>query len=292
MSVCTLCPRKCGVDRATGEIGFCNSGALPVVARAAAHFGEEPCISGNRGSGTVFFSGCNLRCVFCQNNEISRGETGREVSIERLAEIFNELENLGVHNLNLVTATHFADSVVAALRLAKPKIPVVWNSSGFETRETLDMLSPFVQVFMPDLKYSLSKNSGRFSAAPDYPETASMAIKHMFRLAGKCVFDDDGLLKNGVLIRHLILPNGLEDAFDVIDFVAKFPKGEVLFSLMSQFTPLADKEKYSELSRRINLSEHEMALRYMIKVGIEKGYSQDLESATDEMIPSFDLTGV
>ena len=292
MSACNLCPRKCGIDRATGEIGFCNSGAMPVVARAAAHFGEEPCISGSRGSGTVFFSGCNLHCVFCQNSEISRGHTGREVSIERLAEIFNELENLGVHNLNLVTATHFADSIVAALRLAKPKIPVVWNCSGYETIETLDMLAPFVQVFMPDLKYSLSKNAERFSAAPDYPEIAPAAIEHMFRLAGKCVFDSDGFLQKGVLIRHLILPNGLEDALDVIDFVSKFPKGEVFFSLMSQFTPLADKEKYPELSRKISLSEHERALRYMKKAGIESGYSQDLESATDEMIPSFDLTGI
>ena len=292
MSICTLCPRKCGVDRTLGETGFCGAGAAPVLARAAAHFGEEPCISGNRGSGTVFFSGCNLRCVFCQNSEISRGNAGREISATRLAEIFAELEELGVHNINLVTATHFADSVVAALRLAKLKTPVIWNSSGYETRETLEMLAPYVRVFMPDLKYSLPKNSEHFSAAPNYPEIAQAAIEHMFRLAGKCVFDDEGILQQGVLIRHLILPGGLEDAFDVIHFVSKFPKGEVLFSLMSQFTPLADKEKYPELSRKISVSEHERAQNYLIKSGIETGYTQALESATSAMMPRFDLSGV
>ncbi|MEA4894030.1 MAG: radical SAM protein [Oscillospiraceae bacterium] len=293
MSRCFLCPRACGADRENGERGICSCGDLPVIARAAAHFGEEPCISGTCGSGTVFFSGCGLRCVFCQNREISVEGRGREISVTRLAEIFSELEESGVHNLNLVTATHFTDKVVEALRLARPKIPVVWNSSAYENTETLKMLEGYVQVYMPDFKYSSGEAALRYSGARDYPETAKAAINEMFRQTGPSVIDGEGLLKSGVLIRHLILPGRLYDAFDVIDWVAEnFPKNAVLFSLMSQFVPLAKKEKYPELDRPLTKEEYERAQSYLTLSGIESGYFQELSSATGELIPDFDLTGV
>ena len=293
MSKCFLCPRSCGADRANGERGFCGCGEKPMVARAAAHFGEEPCISGSYGSGTVFFSGCNMQCVFCQNREISLERQGKEVSVARLAEIFSELENSGVHNLNLVTAAHFADKVIDALKLAKPKIPVVWNSSGYESIETLKMLEGYVQVYMPDLKYSSNDAALRYSGARDYPETAKNAILEMYRQTGPFVIDEEGLLKSGVLIRHLILPLRLDDAFDVIDWVSEsFPKSGVLFSLMSQFVPLADKKKYPELDRLLTKEEYERAQSYLSLSGIENGYFQELSSATGELIPDFDLTGV
>ncbi|PKM74177.1 MAG: radical SAM protein [Firmicutes bacterium HGW-Firmicutes-16] len=293
MTKCFLCPRNCGSDRENGERGFCGLGALPVVARAAAHFGEEPCITGCGGSGTVFFSGCNMHCVFCQNREISFEGHGKEISVTRLAEIFSELEDSGVHNLNLVTATHFADKVVEALKLAKPKIPVVWNSTGYESVETLKMLEGFVQVYMPDLKYSSSDAALRYSGARNYPFVAKQAILEMYRQTGPFVMDDEGLLKSGVLIRHLILPDRLDDTFDVIDWVTEcFPKNAVLFSLMSQFVPLADKEKYPELDRLLTKEEYERAQSYLSLSGIKNGYFQELSSATDELIPDFDLTGV
>ncbi len=293
MTKCFLCPKSCGADRENGERGFCGLGALPLVARAAAHFGEEPCISGTCGSGTVFFSGCNMQCVFCQNREISSERHGKEVSVARLAEIFSELEASGVHNLNLVTATHFAVKVVEALKLAKPKIPVVWNSSGYESIETLKMLEGYVQVYIPDLKYSSCDAAHRYSGSQDYPNVAKKAILEMYRQTGPFVMDEDELLKSGVLIRHLILPDRLDDTFDVIDWVSEcFPKNAVLFSLMSQFVPLADKEKYPELDRLLTKEEYERAQSYLSLSGIENGYFQELSSATSELIPDFDLTGI
>ena len=290
---CLLCPRNCGVDRTVGKRGFCRCGDLPVVARAAAHFGEEPCISGSCGSGTVFFSGCSMQCVFCQNREISFEGRGRELSVARLAEIFSELEESGVHNINLVTPTHFTDKILEALKIAKPKIPVVWNSSAYESVETLKTLEGVVQVYMPDLKYTSADAALRYSGARDYPSIAKSAIMEMFRQTGSFVMDSEGLLRNGVLIRHLILPVRLDDAFDVIDWVSEsFPKNAVLFSLMSQFVPLADKAKYPELFRALSRKEFDRAQSYLSLSGIENGYFQELSAATNELIPSFDLTGV
>lgn len=290
---CNLCPRKCGADRELGQLGYCKMPSEPVVARAAAHFGEEPCISGQDGSGTVFFSGCTMQCVFCQNRIISFDGRGKEVSIERLAKIFLELEAQGVCNLNLVTATHFADKVVEALDLVKPKIPVVWNSSGYECLETLKMLEGRVQIYMPDIKYSRSDAAARYSSAPDYPQIAKEAVLEMYRQTGKFVMDENGVLKSGVLIRHLVLPDRLEDCFDIIDWVAdSFPPDGVLFSLMSQFTPLADREKYPELARALTREEYERARAYLDSSPIRNGFYQDLCSATEEFIPDFDFTGV
>ncbi len=292
-SKCFLCPRNCGVNRGGGELGFCRCGENPVVARAAPHFGEEPCISGDMGSGTVFFSGCNMHCVFCQNREISLMGQGRQVSVSRLAEIFSELEQSGVHNLNLVTPTHFTNKIIEALKIAKPQIPVVWNSSAYESVETLKTLEGLVQIYMPDLKYTSAETAFRYSVANDYPSIAKAAIMEMYRQTGRIVTDSDGLLKSGVLIRHLVLPKRLDDAFDVIDWIAdSFPKNVVLFSLMSQFVPLADKVKFPELARSISREEFDRVQSYLSLSRIESGYFQELSSATDELIPSFDLTGV
>ncbi len=289
---CRLCPRLCTLDR-DEKLGYCNSPSLPCVARAAPHFGEEPCISGTKGSGTVFFSGCSLGCVFCQNREIIRGEGGLPVSVSRLAEIFSALEAQGVHNLNLVTPGHFADRIAEALRLTKPKIPVVWNSSGYERVETLRLLEGLVQIYLPDFKYTRSETARRYSAASDYPEVAQAAILEMFRQTGAFRLDENGLLQRGVLIRHLVLPGLLDETFDVIDWVTeRLPKNAVLFSLMSQFTPLADPQKYPELARSITEEEYARVCSYLSLSGIENGYLQALSSATGEMIPAFDGTGI
>ena len=292
-SKCTLCPRNCLVDREKGELGFCRCADLPVIARAAPHYGEEPCISGTKGSGTVFFSGCNMQCVFCQNSDISINRDGKNVSVSRLAQIFSELEELGVHNLNLVTASHFTDKVVEALKIAKPNIPVVWNSSGYESVETLKLLDGHVQIYMPDFKYTTSDVALRYSGAKDYPQIAASAIKEMYRQTGKYAIDDDGLLKRGILIRHLILPGRLDDTFDVIDWISEtFPKNSVLFSLMSQFVPLLDNQRFPEIARSITQEEYDRAQSYLSLSRIENGFFQELSSATGELIPNFDLTGV
>lgn len=292
--LCNDCPRRCGADREFDKAGgVCRSPLTPVIARAAPHFGEEPCISGERGSGTVFFSGCNLRCVFCQNRDISRRSAGKPVTVERLRDIFLELQDEGVHNINLVTAAHFIRPVTEALEGAKLSIPVVWNSSGYESVESLRRLEGLVQVYMPDLKYLDPKLSLRYSAAKDYPEVAVSAIAEMYRQRGRFVLDDEDMLVSGVLVRHLILPGARENSEKVIRFIAEnYPGDRVLFSLMCQYTPMPGLEKYPELQRTVTASENDALCRYMEDCGIEYGFFQEPESATDEMIPDFDLTGV
>ena len=292
--LCNDCPRRCGADREFDKAGgVCRSPLTPVIARAAPHFGEEPCISGDKGSGTVFFSGCNLRCVFCQNRDISRGSAGKPVTVERLRDIFLELQDEGVHNINLVTAAHFIRPVTEALEGAKLNIPVVWNSSGYESVESLRRLEGLVQVYMPDLKYLDPKLSLRYSAAKDYPEVAVSAIAEMYRQRGRFVLDDEDMLVSGVLVRHLILPGARENSEKVIRFIAEnYPGDRVLFSLMCQYTPMPGIEKYPELQRTVTASENDALCRYMEDCGIEYGFFQEPESATDEMIPDFDLTGV
>lgn len=292
--LCNDCPRRCGADREFDKAGgVCRSPLTPVIARAAPHFGEEPCISGDKGSGTVFFSGCNLRCVFCQNRDISRGSAGKPVTVERLRDIFLELQDEGVHNINLVTAAHFIRPVTEALESAKLKIPVVWNSSGYESVEALRRLEGLVQVYMPDLKYLDPEPALRYSAAKDYPEVAVSAIAEMYRQRGRFVLDDEDMLVSGVLVRHLILPGATENSEKVIRFIAEnYPGDRVLFSLMCQYTPMPGLEKYPELQRTVTASENDALCRYMEDCGIEYGFFQEPESATDEMIPDFDLTGV
>lgn len=292
--VCNICPRRCGAERGDSTPGgVCASPALPRIARAAPHFGEEPCISGANGSGTVFFSGCNLRCVFCQNSQISRGGTGKTVSVRRLRDIFLELQDKGVHNINLVTASHYVEPVAEALREAKLNIPVAWNSSGYDSLEALHRLDGLVQIYMPDLKYGSSDIARRYSAAPDYPEVARAAILEMYRQTGSFVLDENDMLKSGVLIRHLILPDNERNSRDVIDFVAdNFPGDRVLFSLMSQFTPMPGTERFPELQKTVTPELNDRLIDYMCARGIEYGFWQEPDSATGDMIPAFDLTGV
>lgn len=292
--ICCDCPRACGAKRADDvPAGLCQSAALPRIARAAPHYGEEPCISGERGSGAVFFTGCNLRCVFCQNRDISRGQGGKRVTADELRGIMLRLRDEGVHNINLVTGTHFVREIERALDGLELGIPVVWNSSGYESVESLRRLEGLVQVYMPDYKYTDASLSRRYSAAGDYPAAAAAAIREMYRQRGAYVMDSEGMLRSGLLIRHLIMPGQTENAMNVIDFVAdEFPPGSVLFSLMSQYTPMPGLEAFPELEKRVTAEENELLIDYMQKRGISDGYWQETDSATDEMIPDFDGTGV
>ena len=291
--ICTDCPRRCGAERGEKKRGgVCFSPALPVVARAAPHYGEEPCISGSRGSGTVFFTGCSLKCVFCQNREISRGQGGKAVTVPQLRDILLRLRDQGVHNINLVTPSHFIRPIAEALSGLDLGVPVVWNSSGYESVESLKMLEGLVQIYMPDFKYAKRDLAKRYSAAEDYPEVARAAIREMFRQTGPFRMDGEGLLRSGVLIRHLILPGQDLNAMDAIDFAAEeFPKGSVLFSLMCQYTPMPGLERFPELQHPIDPELNDRLIRYMRRLGLE-GYWQETGSATADEIPDFDLTGL
>ncbi|MDD6189195.1 MAG: radical SAM protein [Clostridiales bacterium] len=292
MSNCTLCPRKCSADRAGGKTGVCGAGEKILVARAAAHYWEEPCISGEKGSGAVFFSGCSLKCVFCQNYEISSGMKGREVTVVQLRDIFRRLADSGVHNINLVNPTHFAAAIAEALE-QPPGIPVVYNCGGYESVETLKMLEGKVQIYLPDMKYSDNAAARRYSGAGDYVETAKAAILEMYRQTGDYVLDDAGMLRSGVVIRHLILPGLLENSRGVIDWVDDtFLPGSVLFSLMSQYTPCGRAAEFPEINRRLTAEEYGKIQAYMDRSGIMDGFFQDMESAGEEFIPDFDFTGI
>lgn len=290
---CNLCPRKCNALRSDCEPGgFCRSPLLPRIARAAAHFGEEPCIAGSAGTGAVFFTGCSLRCVFCQNKDISRGEGGEAVSVQKLRQIILSLEDSGVDSIDLVTGTHYIPAIAEALGGLRLSVPVVWNSSGYESIEGLRMLEGLVQVYMPDFKYYRAAPAKKYSLAQDYPGIASAAIKEMFRQVGAYELDEKGLMKKGVLIRHLIMPGLEDDAMDIIDFAAdEFPRGSVLFSLMSQYTPIDGLEGFPELQRRIDAESNERLIHYM-KARHLDGFWQETAAAGEEMIPDFDGTGV
>ena len=292
--ICRDCPRHCGVIRNTErKSGYCRSYSLPSVVRAAPHFGEEPCISGRQGSGAVFFSGCNLGCVYCQNREISRESCGKTVDAEELGDIILRLAETGVHNINLVSATHFTRTVAKALEQISLDIPVVWNSSGYESADALKMLEGLVQIYMPDLKYLRPETAMRYSFAIDYPEVVKSALAEMFRQTGRYVFDGDGILQRGLLIRHLILPGSELNTMDVIDYISdSFPEDSVIFSLMSQYTPIPGLEDYPELKSPIDAETNDRMCSYLRKSRIVSGYWQDPSSATEDLLPPFDLTGV
>ena len=290
MTNCTLCPRQCKADRTTGK-GRCRMPDRPVLARAALHHWEEPPLSGTRGAGTVFFSGCSLGCIFCQNDSISQQDFGKEITAARLREIFFELIQAGAHNIDLVNPTHYAHVVAEALAEPLP-VPVVWNSGGYDRVETLRTLEGKIQIYLPDYKYPDSAGAKKYAGAEDYPETAQAAIREMVRQTGPYELDDAGILKKGVIIRHLILPGRLEQAKRVMDWVADtFPPHTVLFSLMSQYTPWGKADQYPELNRRLRKSEVRAASAYMANLGLD-GFSQEESAAKAEYIPNFDLTGV
>ncbi|MCH5324361.1 MAG: radical SAM protein [Eubacterium sp.] len=292
MSRCYQCPRKCGADR-ENTTGFCGVQGLK-AARAALHFGEEPCISGTRGSGTVFFSGCVLRCVFCQNAPLSHGTEGKEITPARLGEIFLELQEKGAHNINLVTPTQFSNEIAAVLEKVKPRldIPVVWNCGGYESTDTIKRLDGLVDVYLPDFKYADGALSGKYSAAPDYPETAIAAIKAMHDSRGGVRFDSDGMMTNGVMVRHLVLPNYRRDSMRALDMLAEaLPISEIRLSLMRQYVPCHKAMEIKELARKVTTFEYEAVAEHAAQLGFI-GYTQEKASAGTELIPEWNYEGL
>lgn len=292
---CTLCPRQCKVNRLEGRPGYCGMDSTVRVARAALHMWEEPCISGKKGSGAVFFSGCGLRCCFCQNRDIAIGDCGKEITVERLSEIFLELQEKGAANLNLVTGAHYVPQIVQALEMAKGKgfrLPVVYNSSGYEQVGTLRMLEGYVDVYLPDMKYADGKLAADFSHAEDYPLVAKAAIAEMVRQTGSCEFGEDGYIQKGTIIRHLILPGHTRNSIAVLDYLHRTYGNKVFISVMNQYTPVWQQEKYPELNRKVTRREYEKVLDAAVELGIENGYFQERETAKESFIPAFDYEGV
>jgi len=293
---CTLCPRMCHADRIHSH-GFCGAGAALKIARAALHPWEEPCISGTNGSGTVFFSGCTLKCVFCQNNTLSHENFGKEISIRRLADIFLELQSQGAHNINLVTATHYLPSIKEALDMAGTAlhIPVVYNCGGYERPETLREFSDYIDIYLPDLKYYDSSLSEKYSSARDYFPVASKAIEEMIRLTGGLKWNPENpsLLQKGVIIRHMVLPGAKNDSIKLLHWMKDaLPEGQFMVSLMSQYTPFYKSSLYPEINRRITSYEYQKVLDTAINLGLVHGYMQEKSSAKEEYTPPFDLSGV
>ncbi len=297
MSLCNICPRRCRIDRreslsGSGPVGYCRLGMLPVVSRAALHHWEEPCISGTRGAGTVFFAGCNLSCVYCQNYDISVLRKGVEISVERLRAIYFELIAQGAHNIDLVTPTHFTHAIYQSLSEPLP-VPVVYNCGGYESVHTVAFLRKKIQIWLPDLKYSDSRAAARYSDAPDYFERATAAIEQMVRQTGNYDIGPDGLLRKGVLIRHLVLPGQLDNTKGVLDYIADtFRPGQILFSLMRQYVPCGRAAEFPEINRPLSDEEYEEAESYMESLGIEDGYIQQKGAADSAYTPAFDGTGV
>lgn len=289
--ICSLCPRSCGAERTdeTGK-GFCGVGALPRVARAALHHWEEPCISGTRGSGAVFFSGCALRCAFCQNEGISHGCAGENISVRRLADIFRELEDQGAHNINLVTAAQFVPRVLEALAIYRPGVPIVYNSSGYERMETLRMLDGAIDVYLPDYKYIDPEMARLLSGAADYPEIAWAAIAEMRRQTGPAVYDAEGMMTRGTLVRHLLLPGLTGDCMKILTRIRdELPDTPV--SLMGQYMPCGRARDIPGMNRRVTRREYARALAHMEAIGLD-GYRQKLASASETFVPDFNLEGV
>lgn len=289
--ICAMCPRRCRAERSerTGA-GVCGSGTLPRVARAALHHWEEPCISGTRGSGAVFFCGCALGCAFCQNEEISHGRVGKTLSVPQLAECFRDLEAQGAHNINLVTASHFVLPVLEALSLYRPHIPIVWNSSGYESEQTLALLDGHIDIYLPDYKYIDPKMAALLSHAPDYPQVALRAIAAMRRQTGPAVYDADGLMLRGTQIRHLLLPGLSGDAMRILTSIADaLPPTPV--SLMSQYVPCGRAKEIPGMNRRVTRREYERVAAHMRALGLP-GYVQSLSAASEDFVPAFDGTGI
>lgn len=293
---CRLCPRQCGVNRRAGEKGFCGAvGEKVRVARAALHFWEEPCISGERGSGTVFFSWCTMRCVFCQNREIRSGEAGADITIERLADIFLEQQGRGAHNINLVTPTHYLPQIILALEMARERgltLPVVYNTSGYERAEMLRLLEGVVDVWLPDFKYLTDALAKEYSGAPGYSETALAALDEMVRQAGEPQFDDDGMMTRGVIIRHLCLPGHLEESRQVVKTLFERYGNTVYYSLMNQYTPPPQKLRWPNLNERFPDKDYDQLIDFAVDLGLENGFVQEEGTAEESFIPAFDLSGV
>lgn len=292
---CSICPRHCNVDRRV-ETGYCDVPEQPKIAKAFLHMWEEPCISGTRGSGTIFFSGCNLKCVYCQNYHISQENFGKLVTLERLKEIVKELVSKGAHNINLVNPTHYTETIYQFIGELKEtgelSVPVVYNSNGYETVETLKTLEGVIDVYLPDLKYSTGETSLKYSKAKDYPEISKKAVLEMYRQVGSPVLDEDGIIRKGLIIRHLILPGHTKESINVLDWISDNLPKSVYVSLMSQYTPFYAAEKYPKINRPITRKEYEKVVNHLYRLGLEEGYVQERQSADIQYIPDFNLEGV
>ena len=292
---CDLCPRKCLVDRKKGEKGICGQTENLKVARAALHFWEEPCISGDAGSGAVFFSGCPLHCVFCQNENIANGTVGKEISLERLVDIFLELQEKRANNINLVTPGHFVPQIVKALDQARKEgltLPVVYNTSSYETVDTIKMLEGYVDIYLPDFKYADSVLAKKYSKAENYPIHAKRAIDEMVRQVGGCEFDENGMMKRGIIIRHLVLPSYTDNSKRVIEYLYNTYGDDIYMSIMNQYTPLESVLKYPEINRKVTESEYDEVLDFAVEIGVENAFVQEGGTVSESFIPLFDGEGV
>ena len=295
MKECRVCPRNCNVDRLSDQKGFCRAGAEIILARAALHMWEEPCISGKEGSGAVFFSGCSLGCKFCQNGQISRGQTGKKVTADRLADIFLELQQQKANNINLVTAGHFLPQVAEAIEKSRNRglqIPVVYNSSGYEKSEMLKLLEGLVDIYLPDFKYMDPELAEKYSYARDYPEVAREALKEMVRQVGTPKFDRQGIMKKGVIVRHLLLPGHVKDSRRVLEYLLSTYGKEIYISLMNQYTPMPAMKDDPRLSRKVTDREYQRLIDYGIQLGLENGFIQEGETAKESFIPEFNGEGI
>lgn len=295
MEACRLCPRECDVNRLEGKKGFCGVDAKVMVARAALHMWEEPCISGKEGSGAVFFSGCSLGCGFCQNRRISRGQSGKQITIEHLVDIFLNLQEQKANNINLVTAGQFLPQVAEALKRAKAQelhIPVVYNSSGYEKAEMLKMLDGLVDIYLPDFKYMDPELAGKYSHAKDYPQVAKLALEEMVRQVGMPEFDSCGMMKRGVIVRHLLLPGHVKNSKNVLKYLYETYRDKIYISMMNQYTPMPTMKDDPQLSRKVTDREYERLINYAISLGLNNGFIQEGETAKESFIPEFDGEGV
>lgn len=292
---CTLCPRECHVNRIEGEIGYCRETSDLRLARASLHMWEEPCISGEEGSGTVFFTGCALRCVYCQNNIIANGSFGKRVVNERLLEIFFELKDKGAQNINLVTPTHFIPQIMMALEIAKEKgldMPIVYNTSGYEKKDSIKYLNGFIDIYLPDFKYYDENLSKKYSNAYNYKDYAMESIGEMVRQVGKPEFNEKGMMTKGVIVRHLVLPGFVEDSKKIIEYLHKTFVDDIYISIMSQYTPLSHVNAFPEINRKLREDEYNSVVDFAISIGVENGFIQEGESAQESFIPPFNFEGV
>ncbi len=290
LASCELCPRKCRANRIKGEKGFCGAGAKAKIARVALHMWEEPCVSGRNGSGTVFFSGCNMKCAYCQNYVISTDENGYWITEAELAESFLMLQEQGADNINLVTPTHYVPQIISSLDIAKSKglnIPVIYNSGGYESVETIKLLRGYIDVYMPDFKYFSDKYAIEYSCAPSYFDVAGAAIEEMFRQVGKNVFDNRGMINKGVIVRHMMLPGLLFETKKILDYLHSSYGDNIYISLMSQYTPMPNVREHPKLSKRINESHYQAMVDYCLDCGIKNVFIQDISSAVQDFIPDF-----
>lgn len=291
--LCNLCPRRCNAlrDSMQNTGGFCRMPTAPALARAALHFWEEPCISGTKGSGTVFFSGCSLHCVFCQNEDISTQNKGKIISVKELSDVFKKLEDMGAHNINLVTPTHFVNAIIEALDIYKPNIPIVYNSSGYENIATIKSLKDYIDIYLMDFKYFDDNKSLMYSGAKDYPNICTQALLEAYAQQKDCIFDAEGIMQKGLIVRHLLMPAATRDAMAVFDWV-RHNLPNAFFSIMSQYLPLGKAKDMPVINRKITQREYDKVINYIQDSGFENCYIQEISSAKKEYIPDFDFTGI